>query len=111
MPVTGLNHYLIVAKNLERTKEFYCKVLGMELAERPDFGFPGYWLKVGDEICVHLASQDPNRIRDMFLLKKHPKAPTASGSGEHIAFLAQTPGEEGDVIDRAVAGGPLRVLL
>src|SRR5438445_7555477 len=76
MPLTGLNHYLIVAKNLERTKDFYCRVLGLELAERPDFGFPGYWLKVGDEICVHLASQDPNRIRDMFLLKKHPKGTT-----------------------------------
>src|SRR3989442_223519 len=92
MPVTGLNHYLIVAKNLERTRDFYCKVLGMELAERPDFGFPGYWLKVGDEICVHLASQDPNRIRDMFLLKKHPKGTTGSGSVDHIAFLAQNPG-------------------
>src|SRR5712691_8237735 len=92
MPVTGLNHYLIVAKNLERTKDFYCEVLGMELAERPDFGFPGYWLKLGDEICVHLASQDPNRIRDMFLLKKHPKGTTGSGSVDHIAFLAQNPG-------------------
>jgi catechol 2,3-dioxygenase-like lactoylglutathione lyase family enzyme len=92
MPVTGLNHYLIVAKNLERTRDFYCNVLGMELAERPDFGFPGYWLKVGDEICVHLASQDPNRIRDMFLLKKHPKGTTGSGSVDHIAFLAQNPG-------------------
>jgi hypothetical protein len=64
----------------------------MELAERPDFGFPGYWLKVGDEICVHLASQDPNRVRDMFLLKKHPKGTTGSGSVDHIAFLAQNPG-------------------
>src|SRR6266480_3255832 len=92
MPVTGLNHYLIVAKNPERTKDFYCNVLGMELAERPDFGFPGYWLKLGDEICVHLASQDPNRIRDRFLLKKHPKGTTGSGSVDHIAFLAQNPG-------------------
>src|ERR1700694_945970 len=91
MPVTGLNHYLIVAKNLERTKDFYIKVLGMDLAERPDFGFPGYWLKVGGEICVHLASQDPNKIRDMFLLKKHPRGTTGSGSVDHIAFLAQNP--------------------
>ena len=28
MPVTELNHYLIRANNLERTKDFYCKVLG-----------------------------------------------------------------------------------
>jgi catechol 2,3-dioxygenase-like lactoylglutathione lyase family enzyme len=94
MPITELNHYLLVAKNLEKTRDFYQKVLGLELAaERPDFGFPGYWLKAGEHICVHLASQAPNRIRDQFLLKKHPKGTTGSGSVDHIAFLARDPGE------------------
>ena len=91
MPVTSLNHYLIVSRNLERSKKFYQEVLGLELADRPDFGFPGYWLKTGDNICVHLASQDPNKIRDQFLLKKHPKGTAGSGSVDHIAFLAQDP--------------------
>jgi catechol 2,3-dioxygenase-like lactoylglutathione lyase family enzyme len=91
MPLTELNHYLLVAKDLERTKNFYCDVLGLELAERPDFGFPGYWLKVGDEICVHLASQAPNQVRDTFLLKKHPRGTQGSGQVDHIAFLAQDP--------------------
>jgi catechol 2,3-dioxygenase-like lactoylglutathione lyase family enzyme len=92
MPITELNHYLLVAKNLERTKKFYQAVLGLRLAsERPDFGFPGYWLKAGGNICVHLASQAPNRIRDRFLLKKHPKGTRGSGSVDHIAFLAKKP--------------------
>jgi catechol 2,3-dioxygenase-like lactoylglutathione lyase family enzyme len=91
MPLTELNHYLLVARNLERTKKFYQDVLGMELAERPDFGFPGYWLKLGEDICVHLASQAPNKIRDQFLLKKHPKGTAGSGSVDHIAFLAKDP--------------------
>ena len=93
MPLTSLNHYLIVSKNLERSKKFYQDVLGMRLAERPDFGFPGYWLKLGDDICVHLASQDANKIRDQFLLKKHPKGTNGSGSVDHIAFLAKDPRE------------------
>jgi catechol 2,3-dioxygenase-like lactoylglutathione lyase family enzyme len=92
MPLTSLNHYLIVSKNLERSKKFYQKVLGLKLAsERPDFGFPGYWLKAGNNICVHLASQAPNRIRDQFLLKKHPKGTNGSGSVDHVAFLAEQP--------------------
>jgi catechol 2,3-dioxygenase-like lactoylglutathione lyase family enzyme len=91
--LTELNHFLLVAKNLERTKKFYQVVLGMELAERPDFGFPGYWLKIGDDICVHLASQAPNKIRDLFLLKKHPKGTKGSGAVDHIAFLAKDPRE------------------
>ena len=94
MPITELNHFLLVAKNLERTKKFYQKVLGMKLAsERPDFGFPGYWLKAGNNICVHLASQAPNRIRDQFLLKKHRKGANGSGTVDHIAFLAKRPEE------------------
>jgi catechol 2,3-dioxygenase-like lactoylglutathione lyase family enzyme len=93
MPLTALNHFLIVAKNLERTKDFYLKVLGLEIADRPDFGFPGYWLKTGDNICVHLASQDANKIRDQFLLKKHPKGTSGSGSVDHIAFLAKNANE------------------
>ena len=93
MPITELNHFLLVAKNLEKTKKFYQKVLGLELAARPDFGFPGYWLKAGDGICVHLASQEPNKTRDMFLLKKHPRGTKGSGSVDHIAFLAKDPFE------------------
>ena len=91
MPLTSLNHYLIVSKNLERSRKFYEQVLGMKVADRPDFGFPGYWLQLDGDICVHLASQNPNRIRDQFLLKKHPKGTKGSGSVDHIAFLAKDP--------------------
>ncbi|MGQ0546677.1 MAG: VOC family protein [Betaproteobacteria bacterium] len=93
MPITELNHYLLVAKDLEKTRDFYQKVLGLALAERPDFGFPGYWLKTGDDICVHLASQAPSKIRDSFLLKRHPRGTRGSGSVDHIAFLAKDPEE------------------
>jgi catechol 2,3-dioxygenase-like lactoylglutathione lyase family enzyme len=94
MPLTSINHFLLVAKGLERTREFYQRVLGMELDEaRPDFGFPGYWLKANGETCVHLASQQPNRIRDQFLLKKHPEGTAGSGAIDHIAFLARDANE------------------
>jgi catechol 2,3-dioxygenase-like lactoylglutathione lyase family enzyme len=94
MPVTSLNHFLLVAKDLERTKDFYCRVLGMEIdAARPDFGFPGYWLKANGETCVHLAWQEPNAIRDQFLLKQHPQGTSGSGAVDHIAFLAQNASE------------------
>jgi catechol 2,3-dioxygenase-like lactoylglutathione lyase family enzyme len=102
MPLTGLNHYLIVSQDLERSRRFYEEVLGMQLADRPDFGFPGYWMKLGEDICVHLASQAPNEIRDQFLLKKHPKGTTGSGSVDHIAFLARDPR---DVRDRIRGNG------
>ena len=83
MPITELNHFLLVAKDLERTRDFYQRVLGMELDKaRPDFGFPGYWLKANGETCVHLASQAPNKIRTPFCVKcaeplTDPAAPCA----------------------------------
>jgi catechol 2,3-dioxygenase-like lactoylglutathione lyase family enzyme len=91
MALTELNHYLLVARDLEKTKDFYCDVLGFELADRPDFGFPGYWLQVNGKICVHLASREPNKIRDTFLLKIHGENDKGSGSVDHIAFLADDP--------------------
>lgn len=91
MALTELNHYLLVAKDLEKTKNFYCDVLGFDLADRPDFGFPGYWLQVNGKICVHLASREPNAIRDKFLLKIHGQEDKGSGSVDHIAFLAEDP--------------------
>ena len=100
MPVTGINHYLIVSKNLERSRKFYEKVLGMKLADRPDFGFPGYWLQTGGGICVHLASQKADKVRDRYLLKKHPRGTTGSGSVDHIAFLAKDPEGVRDRIKR-----------
>jgi catechol 2,3-dioxygenase-like lactoylglutathione lyase family enzyme len=44
MQVTGLFHVAIKTNNLDATVKFYTDVLGMELAKRPDFGFPGAWI-------------------------------------------------------------------
>src|SRR6202049_1583576 len=47
MPLGGLQHYTIEPSDLERTKEFYCDVLGLENGDRPPLDFPGYWLYSG----------------------------------------------------------------
>src|SRR4029079_16133163 len=44
-----------------------------------------------DSICVHLASQDPNKIRDQYMLKKHPKGTNGTVSVAPRAFLAADP--------------------
>ena len=54
MPLTELNHYFIRANDLEKTKDFYCDVLGFEVMPRPSFPFPGYWLGVNGKIQVHM---------------------------------------------------------
>jgi catechol 2,3-dioxygenase-like lactoylglutathione lyase family enzyme len=91
MPVTELNHYLVLCRDLERSKRFYCEVLGFEEMPRPTFPFPGYWLGVNGKIQVHMAlSGVPNR--EFYYLGQTPRSSTDnSGVVDHVAFLATEP--------------------
>jgi catechol 2,3-dioxygenase-like lactoylglutathione lyase family enzyme len=91
MPVTELNHYLIRANDLERTKDFYCKVLGFEVMPRPDFPFPGYWLGVNGKIQVHMAQAGVPNSQLYYLGSPKNAAKDNSGVIDHIAFLATDP--------------------
>jgi len=91
MPVTELNHYLIRANNLERTKNFYCEVLGFEVMPRPDFPFPGYWLGVSGKIQVHMAQAGVPNSKLYYLGSPRNAATDNSGVIDHIAFLATDP--------------------
>jgi catechol 2,3-dioxygenase-like lactoylglutathione lyase family enzyme len=55
MPATALDHVTVVTKDLDASRAFYIGLLGLEeVAWRPDFPFPGAWLKVGPNAVVHL---------------------------------------------------------
>ena len=55
MPLQNLNHILVLARDLEATRDFYVNVLGLRVGPRPPFKFPGHWLYLGDKAVVHLA--------------------------------------------------------
>jgi catechol 2,3-dioxygenase-like lactoylglutathione lyase family enzyme len=44
MVITGVFHIAIKTADVEGTVRFYCDVLGMRLAPRPNFETPGAWL-------------------------------------------------------------------
>ncbi len=56
MGITGLDHINIDTSKPDETVAFYEDVLGLENRpqDRPDFGFPGAWLFLGDTAVVHL---------------------------------------------------------
>src|SRR3569833_1102472 len=54
MGLGGLQHFTIEPSDLERTKDFYCDVLGLENGDRPPLDFPGYWLYSGGVATVLL---------------------------------------------------------
>jgi catechol 2,3-dioxygenase-like lactoylglutathione lyase family enzyme len=60
--VRGIHHFTIRCSSteLESVRDFYCAVLGMQEGPRPNFGFPGHWLYVGDVALLHLAAIVPD---------------------------------------------------
>jgi catechol 2,3-dioxygenase-like lactoylglutathione lyase family enzyme len=55
--VRGFSHVAIAVDDLAAARDFYCGVLGFEEVTRPDFGFPGMWLAVGD-LQLHFTETD-----------------------------------------------------
>jgi len=100
MPLTELNHYFVRCKDLERSRNWYCDVLGFEIMPRPPFPFPGYWLGVNGKIQVHMGQHGiPNA--ELYYRGSPPDAAVANaGVVDHIAFLAENPIEFRERFDR-----------
>jgi catechol 2,3-dioxygenase-like lactoylglutathione lyase family enzyme len=82
MPAQSLNHYTIKVRDLERTKDFYQDIVGLQVGERPPLPFPGYWLYCGNVPTVHLIGQ---RAEDP-AISDDPSYPAPTGRLDHIAF-------------------------
>jgi glyoxylase I family protein len=55
--VQGFSHVAIAVDDLAAARDFYCGVIGFDEIPRPDFGFPGMWLGVGD-LQLHFIETD-----------------------------------------------------
>jgi catechol 2,3-dioxygenase-like lactoylglutathione lyase family enzyme len=88
MPLTRMEHFLVLTHDMDGTRDFYCRVLGMRDGFRPPLGFPGYWLYLGDVPCIHIAewrtyTDHSNKLE----IPVSTEAP-GTGSVDHIAFNA-----------------------
>lgn len=88
MPITNLEHFLVLTDDVDATRDFYRDVLGLTEGPRPPIAFAGYWMYVGQTPCVHIGERkgyasyaDPVDI---------PVSPDAPGTGpfDHVAFHA-----------------------
>ena len=100
MPITKMEHFLVLTDDIEATREFYCKVLGVTVGARPPLHFGGYWLYVDDIPCVHIADWDSytaNAIQHGI-----PVSTRAAGTGslDHIAFNADDFDEIAERLER-----------
>lgn len=91
MPITELNHYFVRCKDLERSKAWYCEMLGFEPMPRPRFPFPGYWLGVNGKIQVHMGLAGVDNAQLYYRGTPPDAAADNAGVIDHIAFLAEDP--------------------
>ena len=82
--ITGLFHVAIKTGDLAATLHFYCDVIGLTQAPRPDFGFPGAWLAVPTPLgsaIVHIYAGGPAMGAD-------GEAPLGTGAIDHLSMTA-----------------------
>ncbi|MBW9266850.1 MAG: VOC family protein [Candidatus Thiodiazotropha sp. (ex. Lucinisca nassula)] len=74
-----LHHVSLLVADTRRSLAFYRDLLGLEVdPARPDLGFPGAWLKVGD-LQIHLLELDnPDALAE---------PPEHGGRDRHAAFM------------------------
>jgi glyoxylase I family protein len=58
--LSGIHHVSINVRDVAEAERFYVEILGLEVLPRPDLGFPGLWLRAGDQE-VHLLGIDSGR--------------------------------------------------
>jgi catechol 2,3-dioxygenase-like lactoylglutathione lyase family enzyme len=63
MRIEAIHHVSITVRNLERSRQFYAEILGLEPLARPPFGFPGAWFAAGTGQQVHLIEHDGATFR------------------------------------------------
>src|SRR5438067_13563946 len=54
MIICELNHVAIYVTDVERSRDFYRRVLRLEEIARPAFSFPGAWFRLGTSQELHL---------------------------------------------------------
>jgi catechol 2,3-dioxygenase-like lactoylglutathione lyase family enzyme len=86
MSLESLDHFLVFATDLEKTKQFYVDTLGLELGVRPPFDFAGYWLYLDGRAVVHLAGDDGTGNFEKYLEKSKVLPDGGTGALDHIAF-------------------------
>jgi len=75
--IHAIHHASIIVSETEKALAFYRDLLGIEQCERPDLGFPGAWLQIGDQQIHLLELPNPDSVTGR---------PEHGGRDRHIAF-------------------------
>src|SRR5258708_3905452 len=90
MPVSHIEHFLVAADDIDATRDWYARVLGMTPGPHPEFGFPVHWMYIGGVDVVHIgpSAKGANEQQKQYLGRTSENAGTGTGAIDQIAFRA-----------------------
>lgn len=88
MPLTQLEHYLVLTDDIDATRDFYCNALGLRAGPRPPLPFLGYWVYLGQVPCIHIADWSSYRTHSEATGIAMSTRAAGTGPVDHIAFNA-----------------------
>ena len=90
MPLSHIEHLLVAADDIDATRDWYARVLGMKSGPHPDFGFPVHWMYLGDVDVVHIgpSAKKAGDIQKQYLGRTSQGSAAGTGAIDHIAFRA-----------------------
>ena len=90
MALSHIEHFLVASDDIDATRDWYARVLGMKSGPHPDFGFPVHWMYLGDVDIVHIgpSAKQADEIQKKYLGRTSQDAGTGTGALDHIAFRA-----------------------
>jgi catechol 2,3-dioxygenase-like lactoylglutathione lyase family enzyme len=90
MPLSHIEHFLVAADDIDATRDWYARVLGMKSGPHPDFGFPVHWMYIGEVDVVHIgpSAKMAGAIQKQYLGRTSQASGQGTGAIDHIAFRA-----------------------
>jgi catechol 2,3-dioxygenase-like lactoylglutathione lyase family enzyme len=90
MPLTHIEHFLVAADDIDATRDWYARVLGMTSGPHPDFGFPVHWMYIGESDVVHIgpSARMAGDNQKKYLGRTSQQSEQGTGAIDHIAFRA-----------------------
>ena len=77
--ITTLHHVSVIVSDTKQALRFYQDILGLSVdSHRPDLGYPGAWLNIGEQQIHLLELPNPDPVTDR---------PEHGGRDRHVAML------------------------
>jgi catechol 2,3-dioxygenase-like lactoylglutathione lyase family enzyme len=90
MPLSHIEHFLVAADDIDATRDWYARVLGLTPGPHPEFGFPVHWMYIGDTDVVHIgpSARVASAAQRAYLGRTSQDSGSGTGAIDHIAFRA-----------------------